>query len=407
MRRELMQTIAIIGAGASGSLCAVEIRRRHPDWRVMLLEAGKRPMAKLALTGGGRCNITNSFGNIRAVKEAYPRGYSVMKRLLKSWPPRETLAWFEREGIRFTTQEDGCVFPCSQDAMQIVSCLERLIANEGVELRCGVRITRIEALRDGGFTLHAREGGRLCCDKLVLCAGGSSAQFLGTLLPEDVEIVPTVPSLFTFRLEDGDLSSLMGTVLDSARLSIPGSGISSEGTLLITDWGLSGPAALKLSSYAAVLLSWKQYRCPLVINWTGMDEESQRRQLELLAGENPRKLVAGAGPGQLSARLWKYLCGKAGIPGSTRWSELGGRQLNRLVSRICAFETQIVGRAKFKEEFVTAGGVALSGVDPTTMQSRQYPGLYFAGEVLDIDAITGGFNLQAAWSTAFAVAEHI
>ena len=138
-----------------------------------------------------------------------------------------------------------------------------------------------------------------------------------------------------------------------------------------------------------------------------MDEESQRRQLELLAGENPRKLVAGAGPGQLSARLWKYLCGKAGIPGSTRWSELGGRQLNRLVSRICAFETQIVGRAKFKEEFVTAGGVALSGVDPSTMQSRQYPGLYFAGEVLDIDAITGGFNLQAAWSTAFAVAEHI
>ena len=402
-----MLTVAIIGAGASGCLAAVEIRRRHPEWRVLLMEAGKRPMAKLALTGGGRCNITNSFGHIRAVKEAYPRGYSVMKRLLKSWPPRETLAWFEREGLRFTTQEDGCVFPMSQDAMQVVSCLERLIAREGVELRCGVRVTRIEALQGGGFTLVTREGESLGCDKLVLCAGGSSAQFLSSLLPDDVEIVPTVPSLFTFRIEDVDLRSLMGTVLDSARLSIPGSGISSEGTLLITDWGLSGPAALKLSSYAAVLLAGKQYRCPLVINWTGLDEESQRRHLELLAGENPRKLVSSVGPGQLSARLWKYLCAKAGVAEGTRWSELGPKQLNRLVSRICSFETEIAGRAKFKEEFVTAGGVALSGVDPSTMQSRQHPGLYFAGEVLDIDAITGGFNLQAAWSTAFTVAEHI
>ena len=178
-----MLTVAIIGAGASGCLAAVEIRRRHPDRRVLLLEAGKRPMAKLALTGGGRCNITNSFGHIRAVKEAYPRGYSVMKRLLKSWPPRETLAWFEREGLRFTTQEDGCVFPMSQDAMQVVSCLERLIAREGVELRCGVRVTRIEALQGGGFMLVTREGESLGCDKLVLCAGGSSAQFLSSLLP--------------------------------------------------------------------------------------------------------------------------------------------------------------------------------------------------------------------------------
>lgn len=401
-----MKTIAVIGAGAAGCFCAIRIRRRHPDYRVTVLEAGSRPMAKLAVTGGGRCNITNTFGHIRDVREAYPRGHSLLRRLLKAFSPDDLLAWFGAEGIAFTVQEDGCVFPRSQDAMQIVGCLERLMRREGVGLRCNTRITGIAPLADGTFALRGK-GGEEIFDAVVLCAGGSSSDFLRKLLPSDMEIVPTVPSLFTFRTGDEALKSLTGTVVDNARLSITGSGLSAEGILLVTDWGLSGPAALKLSSYAARYLYERQYRAPLCINWSGVSEEELRAELAMTGRANPKKLVSSAGLPRLSARLWKHLCARAGIPAEQRWAEIGKKNLNRLCATLCADSGEITGRARFKEEFVTCGGVALGEVSPASLESRKHPGLFFAGEVLDIDAVTGGFNLQAAWSTAYAVSESI
>ena len=399
-----MKSTAIIGAGASGCFTSILLHRRHPDWKITVFEAAKRPMAKLAVTGGGRCNITNSFEHVRSLKDVYPRGTNLMKRLLKSFSANDLLAWFENEGIRFTTQEDGCVFPCSQDAMQIVRCLERLMSESGVQLRCGTRVLKITDLGDHRYRLTFADGREEDFDNVILSSGGTSADFLRSMLPQDIGITPTVPSLFTFRTGDDALKSLMGTVVEHTRLSIPGSGISSEGILLVTDWGLSGPAALKLSSYAARFLNEKQYRAPLYINWAGCTENEVHEEIALLTEANSKKLVVNAGLSRLSTRLWKHLCQKSGISGDARWTDLGKKATNKLCSTLCADNEEIIGRVNFKDEFVTCGGVALSEINSADMECKKHNGLYFTGEVLDIDAVTGGFNLQAAWSTAFAVA---
>lgn len=399
-----MKSTAIIGAGASGCFTSILLHRRHPDWKITVFEAAKRPMAKLAVTGGGRCNITNSFEHVRSLKDVYPRGTNLMKRLLKSFSANDLLAWFENEGIRFTTQEDGCVFPCSQDAMQIVRCLERLMSESGVQLLCGTRVLKITDLGDHRHRLTFADGREEDFDNVILSSGGTSADFLRSMLPHDIGITPTVPSLFTFRTGDDPLKSLMGTVVEHTRLSIPGSGISSEGILLVTDWGLSGPAALKLSSYAARFLNEKQYRAPLCINWAGCTENEVHEEIALLAEVNSKKLVVNAGLSRLSTRLWKHLCQKSGISGESRWADLGKKATNKLCSTLCADNEEIIGRVNFKDEFVTCGGVALSEINSADMECKKHNGLYFTGEVLDIDAVTGGFNLQAAWSTAFAVA---
>ena len=253
--------------------------------------------------------------------------------------------------------------------------------------------------------LEFSDGCRETADKVVLTAGGSSSAFLRTLLPDTVEIVPTVPSLFTFRIADEGLRTLMGTVVDSVSLSIAGTAFRSEGTLLITDWGLSGPATLKLSSYAARYLSEHEYSAPLLVNWTGMTESGAREWISEAALSNPRRQLGGIHPSGLTARLWEHLLRRAGLKSEARWSDLAGRAVNRLAAVMTADQYRIIGRAAFKEEFVTCGGVSLSSVDLNTLECRSVPGLYFAGEVLDIDAITGGFNLQAAWSGGYVVAQ--
>lgn len=418
-----MMKIAVIGGGAAGCFCAVEMKRRLPEAEVTVYEAGRRPMAKLAVTGGGRCNITNTFEGVGSLAKVYPRGDKFMKRALKRFGPDGLLRWFEAECVRFVAQPDGCVFPESQDAMQIVRTLEKLMRRSGVRLVCGRRCVRIApvsaCLSDespesvpgsampvsaGGFVLEFSDGSRETADKVVLTAGGSSSAFLRTLLPDTVEIVPTVPSLFTFRIADEGLRTLMGTVVDSVSLSIAGTVFRSEGTLLITDWGLSGPATLKLSSYAARYLSEHEYSAPLLVNWTGMTESGAREWISEAALSNPRRQLGGIHPSGLTARLWEHLLRRAGLKSETRWSDLAGRAVNRLAAVMTADQYRIIGRAAFKEEFVTCGGVSLSSVDLNTLECRSVPGLYFAGEVLDIDAITGGFNLQAAWSCGYVVA---
>ncbi len=402
-----MKSVAIIGAGASGCFASIQIKRQHPDWRVEIFEAGKRPMAKLSVTGGGRCNITNSFENVRSLKDVYPRGANIMKRLLKVFSQKDLLEWFENEGIQFTTQADGCVFPCSQDAMEIVRCLERLMKEENIILHCSSKVLNIIENSNIGFRLRINDGNTKDFDKVILSCGGTSSDVLKSMLPQNIEVTQTVPSLFTFRTGDIALKNLMGIVVDNARLSIPGSGISSEGILLITDWGLSGPAALKLSSYAALFLHEKQYHAPLCINWAGCTENEIRDELAELSDLNAKRIVYNANLTRLSTRLWKHLCTKAGIAQDQRWMDISKKALNRLCATLCSDNEEIIGRVHFKDEFVTCGGVALSEINPANMESKKHPNLYFTGEALNIDAITGGFNLQAAWSTAYNATERI
>lgn len=383
--------VCIIGAGAAGCFCAIEIKRRRPDAVVVIYEAGPAPLAKVAVTGGGRCNFTNSFAQVSSLKEVYPRGEAVMKRALKLFSQQDCMDWFLKEGVPCVVQEDQCVFPKSQDAMQIVRTLERLMSELGVRVVTNSRVSDIRKFLEDGC-------------KVVFTAGGGQIRPLDGL---GINCIPPVPSLFTFRINDGGLTSLMGNVVEHTRLSIPGTAFKAEGTLLVTDWGISGPATLKLSSYAARYLADNAYRAPLIINWLGEGEESAREWIGSAMNEDRGRQLASVHPGGITSRLWKHILQKAGLSEDRRWSELGKKGTNRLVCALTADPYSIEGRCRFKEEFVSCGGVALEEVNLSTLECRKIPGLYFAGEILDIDAVTGGFNLQAAWSTAMTVALNI
>lgn len=386
--------VAIIGAGAAGCFCAVNIKRMNPDTVVEVFEGGSRPLAKVAITGGGRCNLTNSFEGIRNLGEAYPRGDKLMKRMFAVFDHNDTMEWFEHEGVRLVTQDDNCVFPASQDAMQIVHTLTYLMSKYGVKLHLGHRITDIQdVMRD--------------FDRVVVTTGGSpkltGLSFLNSL---NLEIAQPVPSLFTFNIKD-PITALMGAVVEGASVKLAGTKFKSCGPLLITHWGMSGPAILKLSSYAARYLAENQYRATLLVNWLGDDynDQSALAMLQDIAKRNPQKQISSVHPEMLTSRIWQYLIEKCGIPSDRRFAELSKKHYNVLVTTLTNDTYRIDGQSRFKEEFVTCGGVALSNINMNTLEAKKYPGLYFAGEVLDVDAITGGFNLQAAWSMAYVIAQ--
>ena len=393
-----MKRIAVIGAGAAGCFCAAELRRLRPAFRVDVYESGPKALAKVAITGGGRCNLTNSFEGIRSLSEAYPRGDRLMKRLLKQFSQEDAWRWFESAGVPLVLQDDHCVFPQSQDAMDIVRALLRRMEGANLLLR-----TPVSSVMPGS-TGHLLVDGEPY-DAVVVTTGGAP-KGLPMLDGLDLEWVPTVPSLFTFTIRDEGLRSLMGLVVD-ASVSIPSTAFKADGPLLITDWGLSGPAVLKLSSYAARHLHGTGYRAPLSVNWLARNEARAREILQETAAGNPRKQVSNTPVAGLQARLWNHLTAKAGLRLDIRWAELGSKGFNKLVNVLTQDAYELAGKTKFREEFVTCGGVALGNLDPATLESKRHPGLYFAGEVLDIDAITGGFNLQAAWTTAFTVARAI
>ena len=393
-----MKRIAVIGAGAAGCFCTAELRRMRPEFRIDVYEAGPKPLSKVAITGGGRCNLTNSFDGIRSLAEAYPRGERLMRRLLKQFSQEDTWLWFESAGVPLVLQEDHCVFPQSQDAMDIVYALLRRMDGANLMLRTPVHAVMPGAT--GHLDLDGEE-----YDAFVVTTGWAP-KLVPILDGLGLEWVSTVPSLFTFTIRDEGLRSLMGLVVN-ATVSIPGTAYKADGPLLITDWGLSGPAVLKLSSYAARHLHEVGYQAPLSVNWLARNEVDTREILQETAAGNPRKQVSNTPVYELQARLWNHLTAKAGLRPDIRWAELGSKGLNRLVSTLTQDTYAIAGKTKFREEFVTCGGVALTNLDPSTLESKRHPGLYFAGEVLDIDAITGGFNLQAAWTTGAVVARSI
>ena len=409
--------ISIIGAGAAGCFAAIEIKRRLPKAEVVVFESGRKALAKVAITGGGRCNLTNSFEGVGGVETVYPRGARLMKRLLKEFSHTDAYRWFEDAGVRLLTQEDHCVFPVSQDAMEIVNTLLGLMKRYGVVLKTQHRITTIEPLeKDDGleYALYVSTPSNLQSkvyesDVVVVTTGGSPhLSGLSMLAPLELEMVSPVPSLFSFCLEKGPITDLMGTVVEDTAVSVVGTKMKAEGPLLITHWGLSGPAILKLSSYAARYLNEHDYRTTISVNWFGKaHEEEVVEELGELAARHAQKQLQSVYPTRFNSRLWTFLLQSCGLRPEQRWAELGRKSFNRLASRLTSFTFEVVGKNRFKDEFVTCGGVALGNVNPSTLECRRHPNFYFAGEVLDIDAITGGFNLQAAWTTAYVVAKSI
>lgn len=407
--------IAIIGAGAAGCFAAINLKRMCPQADVTIYESGRKPLAKVAVTGGGRCNLTNSFERVRSLAAVYPRGERLMKRLMHEFNQEDVCRWFESEGVRLVTQDDCCVFPQSQDAMEIVGTLTRLIHRNGIELRTGHRVARIEhhGNCDGTAGYDIRFAGEtssaVTADAVIVTTGGSpKASGLDFLRPLDLKTTEPVPSLFSVCLPGDSIRELTGTVVEDATVALTGTKMRADGPLLITHWGLSGPAILKLSSYAARTLAENGYKATLSVNWTGdCNEADTLETITGLAVKNPQKQLSSVYPTFLNARLWMHLLSRSGLTGNLRWNELGRKGMNRLVNTLTNSLYRMDGKNRFKEEFVTCGGVALDAINPQTLESRAHPGLYFAGEVLDVDAITGGFNLQAAWTMGFVAAKNI
>ena len=384
---------AIIGGGAAGFFLAINLKEMCPEMDVTIFEKSKRVLAKVEISGGGRCNCTNSFAEVGDLSEVYPRGHRLMKRLMKGFSQEDAYNWFERHGIRLTTQEDQCVFPMSQDSHTIINCFLAEAQRHSVVIHTETRIDSLDQLSDYDF--------------ISVTTGGMTTQITQIIRnTQMIPIVPPVPSLFTFRIDDERLHALMGTVVEDVMTMIPGTKLRAEGPLLITHWGMSGPAILKLSSYGARILAENGYQMPLAVNWTNRRDTEVMTILDEMMIRNPQKQLTTVAPCGLPLRLWTYLVEKClGERSNGRWGSLNKKEQNRLANLLSGGDGyQIAGRAPFKDEFVTCGGVDLSAVNPSTLESRQVPNLYFAGEVLDIDGITGGFNFQAAWTTAYTVA---
>ena len=384
---------AVVGGGAAGFFLAINLKEMCPQMDVTILEASHHVLAKVKISGGGRCNCTNSFEEVKDLQSVYPRGHRLLKRLFKQFNNRDAYEWFENRGVKLVTQEDQCVFPQSQDSQTIINLFLSETRRLGVTIKTGYRVSSLDELSDYDF--------------IAITTGGMNhSSFLISHFSFS-DIVAPVPSLFTFNIEDKALRDLMGTVIEASAM-IPGTKMRASGPLLITHWGMSGPCILRLSSYAARLLSEHNYQMPLSVNWTLLKENEVQQELASFCRQYPQKQLPSMRPFELPQRLWTHLLekslqGRAHAP----WGSLNQKELNRLCNILINDTYQIAGRAPFKDEFVTCGGISLSAVNPSTLESREHPHLYFAGEVLDIDGVTGGFNFQAAWTTAYTVATAI
>lgn len=443
MMGKIGKKVAVIGGGAAGCFAAVNMKEMNPDLDVTVYEAGPVLLAKVAVTGGGRCNLTNSFAEVRSIESVYPRGFRLMKRLLGEFSNTDVCDWFEGRGVRLVTQSDQCVFPKSQQSSEIIETVVAGMKSAGVNVAVSHRLTsvldtdgdqpeRYKLLFDTGRGSEKPQT-EIYADIVLITTGGSPKKSgLSMLDGLGLEIIDPVPSLFSFnigapealaeirrgrgvqvaltgtRKRDAELSALMGIVTENVVTGLAGTKFRAEGPLLITDWGMSGPAVLKLSSYAAKYLAEQNYSAELMVNWAGKIALPELEAvLSRISSSAPQKMSANVGPDFLNNRLWTYLLHRAGIPADRRWAEIGSKGLNRIISTLTSDIYSVVGRNKFKGEFVTCGGVSLADIDPKTLESRQHPGLYFAGEVTDVDAVTGGFNLQAAWTMGWVAARAI
>ncbi|TAG94777.1 MAG: NAD(P)/FAD-dependent oxidoreductase [Oscillatoriales cyanobacterium] len=405
-----MLKITVIGGGAAGFFSAITCAQTYPQARVTLLEAGRQVLAKVRISGGGRCNATHACFDPAILVQNYPRGGKALRGAFTRFQPRDTVEWFANHSVTLKTEEDGRMFPITDDSATIVNCLIRAAEDAGVQIRTGdavVSVKKLTAAEDSRedsattFEIELKSGEQLKCDRLILATGSNPSGFKWAKdLGHTVE--PPVPSLFTFNVSDRRIQDLAGVSVANAKVKLPGAKLEQSGPLLITHWGLSGPAVLKLSAWGARFLHDRHYQTSVLINWLPQyNPEVLRQQLLGVKSQLSQRLVVSSCPFPIPRRLWERLTSAIGIDEPKRWADIPNKTLDKLLQELVQGEYQISGKGAFKEEFVTCGGVNLKEVDFKTMESRHCPGLYFAGEILDIDGVTGGFNFQSAWTTAW------
>lgn len=398
--------VAVIGGGAAGFFAAIRVGEVYPEANVELLESTGKILSKVKVSGGGRCNVTTSAPDMGALIDGYARGARQLKGLFHRFENHDAMAWFEGRGVRLYAQDDGRVFPVSDDSQTIVDILIEEARNYGVQVRMNSKVTSLAQQPSGHWKLTIGGEDRTF-DKVIVCTGGSPKRS-GLEWLEDMghKIVDPIPSLFTFNMPNETITELMGLSVPNAEVTVLGTKLRSSGPLLITHWGMSGPAVLKLSAWGARELSSLSYKFKARVRWSAdHGEEDIRTALQKMVDDARTKSVGKQIPLGIPRRLWTYLMEKCTVNPESNWGELGKKSINRLVEILMNDTYSVSGKTTFKEEFVTCGGVDLRSVNMKTMESKVAPGIYFAGEILDIDGITGGYNFQAAWTTAYVAGE--
>jgi predicted Rossmann fold flavoprotein len=403
--------LIVIGGGAAGVFCAVNAARM--GLRVIVLEKTGKLLSKVKVSGGGRCNVTHACFDIPEMAKRYPRGGHFVRKAFYRWFTTDTIEWFASRGVKLKAEEDGRMFPMTDSSQTVIDCLLDEASRWGVEFRMHAEVKEVVVGRPGGcggFGVKLADGREMPGDFVcIACGGYPKAPMFDWIRMLGHSIEEPVPSLFTFNLPGNAITQLMGVSVGEAQVKITGTRLAEHGPVLITHWGLSGPAVLRLSAWGARDLARMGYDFSIVVNWVGelAEQEVRDRLQELRFSWAGRKMGSGAPFDGVPRRLWDYLLGHSGIDKDTRWADLAGRDQNRLAGLLAAGNFIVKGKTTFKEEFVTAGGVRLAEVEPTSCQSRKVAGLFFAGEILDVDGVTGGFNFQHAWTSGWIVADAV
>lgn len=399
--------LIVIGGGAAGFFCAVNAARMHPGLRVTVVEKSNKLLAKVKVSGGGRCNTTHACFEIPELVKRYPRGQNFVKKAFHSFNTNDTISWFAERGVQLKTEGDGRMFPITDDSQTIINCLLKEADKYGVQIRLQCEVQSITAAANG-FELQTSTGRMRANFVCIACGGYPKSAMFEWLRKLGHTIAEPVPSLFTCNMPGNPVTQLMGVAVERAAVKVAGTKLAEEGPLLITHWGMSGPAILRLSAWGARQLAEMNYHFTLLVNWLpGQTEQDLRNAWQSYRDEYAGMKTGNKNPFGLPNRLWLYLLTASDINPDTRWAEIPAKEQNKLIRNLTAQEFPVKGKTTFKEEFVTCGGINLSEVDPNTMQSRKQPGIYFAGEILDVDGVTGGFNFQHAWTSGWIAARSI
>ena len=396
--------VILVGGGAAGFFTAINLVEKHPHLKVAILERGKEVLSKVRISGGGRCNVTHACFVPSDLVKNYPRGEKELLGPFNQFCSGDTIAWFEQHGVSLKIEEDGRMFPTTDSSETIIDCFLKATRQLGIQVLTQQSVQSL--FRGENYWKIETQNEHYSAEKVVMTTG-SNPKIWELLAQLGHTIVEAVPSLFTFNCKDSRIKDLMG-LSTPATVSVAGTKLSATGPLLITHWGMSGPGILRLSAWGARILAEKKYQCTVVINWLPEeDRESCMVLLKTIRGEQSKKKVARKAPVDLPNRLWDNLVQAAGIADEQKWADVTNKQLQQLADQLTHGQFQVNGKSTFKEEFVTAGGIDLKEVNFKTMESKLLPHLYFAGEVVNIDAITGGFNFQNAWTGGFIIANNL
>jgi len=400
--------LIVIGGGAAGFFCAVNAARLNPLLQVTILEKSGKLLSKVKVSGGGRCNVTHACFDLQEMSKCYPRGEHFVRKTFHQFFTTDTVEWFEKRAVKLKAEVDGRMFPVSNSSQTIIDCLLQEVNTYAVEILMNRDVRKLK-VESGKWKVELSNNEIMEADFVCVASGGfPKLQQFDWLKNTDHQIVPPVPSLFTFNIPDHSITKLMGVSVPDATIKIQSTKLKNTGPLLITHWGMSGPCVLKLSAWGARELQEKNYDFSIVVNWLNDRKEQElKEQLQFTRNNNGSQKISNNNLFQLPNRLWQFLLQEAAIKGEWRWADLPSKEQNKLVQLLVNHEFHVKGKTTFKEEFVTAGGVDLKQVDPNSMQSKLHAGLFFAGEILDVDGITGGFNFQHAWTSGFIAAKSI